>query len=122
MSWHRLIGGPHDGEWCDVRREHGLFLPPIWTVAEWPIVRLNHEPMAEPSINRHTDYKQFPLHHGKHEVVTFYIERSMTPEQALLMLAEGYRTAPSPLTPDDVRRIVREEMERLRAKIGDKHD
>ena len=92
MSYHRLIGGPHDGEWCDVRRNAGLFLPPIWTVAERPKIQVNLDAtLIASQMIRHTDYVPLPLHHGKHEVVVFYIERGMKPEDALLRLAECYR-------------------------------
>lgn len=92
MSYHRFIGGLHDGEWHEVRRDAGLFLPPIWTIQERPEVRF--DPSArfiEPTLSRRTDYVPLPLHHGKVEVVTFFIERGMKPEDALLRLAECYK-------------------------------
>ena len=96
MSYHRFIGGPHDGEWHNVVRLDGLFLPPIWTVAERPEVKLHLGPVSveDAGFNRHTDYVPLPLHHGKEEVVTFFIERGMKPETALLRLAECYKPKP----------------------------
>lgn len=93
MSYHRFIGGPHDGEWLHVRRDQGLFLPPVWTVAERPEVPVSPGEIdfKEPQLSRHTNYKPFPLHIGKDEVVAFFIEYSMTPEEALLRLAACYR-------------------------------
>ena len=92
MSYHRLIGGKHDGEWCDVQRRAGLFLPKSWTVAERPefVTNFNDAAMSVEPLTL-TEYVQFPLHVGEHEVVTFYIEKSMTPEEALLRLAACYR-------------------------------
>lgn len=90
MSYHRFIGGLHDGEWHDVQRREGLFLPPIWTIAERPQMRFNPSALVEPELSRQTHYVPLPLHHGKHEVVTFFIEQGMKPEDALLRLAECY--------------------------------
>lgn len=42
-------------------------------------------------MSRRTDYVPLPLRVGKEEVVTFFIERGMKPEDALLQLAAGYR-------------------------------
>lgn len=92
MSYHRFIGGPHDGEWLYVHRNGGLFLPPIWTVAERPKVEFDPAiQTVEPTMSRRTDYVPLPLRVGKEEVVTFFIERGMKPEDALLQLAAGYR-------------------------------
>jgi hypothetical protein len=92
VSYHRFIGGLHDGEWHDVRRPDGLFLPPIWTIQERPEVRFDPAVQTvEPTPSRRTDYKPLPLHHGKAEVVTFFIEYGMTPEEALLRLAACYK-------------------------------
>ena len=92
MSYHRFIGGPHDGEWHNVQRSHGMFLPPIWTIAERPEVKLHSGPVTleNAGVSRHTDYVPLPLHIGKEEAVTFFIERGMKPEDALLRLAECY--------------------------------
>lgn len=93
MSYHRFIGGPHDGETLHVRRNQGLWLPAIWTVAERPEIALRPSEVdcTEPQLSRRTDYKSFPLHIGKDEVVTLFIEHSMTPEEALLRLVACYR-------------------------------
>jgi hypothetical protein len=92
LSYHRFIGGPHDAEWHDVRREHGLFLPPIWTVAERPEVKLHTGPVTIEGTytSKATDYVPLPLHIGGEEVVTFFIEHGMKPKDALLRLAECY--------------------------------
>ena len=71
----------------------GLFLPKSWTVVEHPgfVTNFNDAVPVEPQTFTLTEYVQFPLHVGEHEVVTFYIEKSMTPENALLRLAECYK-------------------------------
>jgi len=94
MSYHRFIGGPHDGEWRDVRRQEGLFLPPYWTVAKASLRKVTYGESitaADVGYFTTTDYVPLPLHIGKHEVVTFFIERGMKPEDALLLLAANYR-------------------------------
>lgn len=101
MSYHRFIGGLHDGEWHDVRRDAGLFLPPIWTIQERRTIKFNPEAYlvdpSEPSMSsRRTDYVPLPLYHGKEEVVTVFIERGMKPEDALLRLAECYKPTVTP--------------------------
>jgi hypothetical protein len=100
MSYHRFIGGLHDGEWHDVRRNDGLFLPPIWTVRESPkLMAASVDPATidprGPSMNsRLTNYVPLPVHIGKEEVVTFFIEQSMKPSEAFLRLAACYRPNP----------------------------
>lgn len=96
MSVHRFIGGPHDGEWHNVQRDAGLFLPPIWTIAERPEVKLHLTAVSpEDCMSKRTDYVPLPLHVGKVEVVTFFIERGMTPEEAILRLAACYKPTSS---------------------------
>lgn len=95
MSYHRFIGGPHDGEWRDVPRNAGLFLPPIVTIAKRPEIEFNiAAQLVELTMsNRRTDYVPLSLHvDGKKDVVTFFIERGMKPEDAFLQLAAGYRS------------------------------
>lgn len=96
MSYHRFIGGTHDGEWHDVQRDAGLFLPRVWTLRNHFAINFNPNDsvLIEPSVIRHTDYVPLSLNIDKNEVVTFYIERSIKPKDALLRLAECYRPAP----------------------------
>lgn len=95
MTYHRFIGGLHDGEWHNVRRNEGLFLPPVWTIQERPEVRFDPAVQTvEPTLSRRTDYVPLPLHVGKFEAVTFFIERGMKPEDALMRLAECYKPNP----------------------------
>lgn len=94
MSYHRFIGGPHDGEWHNVQRRDGFFLPPVWSLAERRPVKLPLDPVQiEDAISRVTQYVPFPLHIGEEEAVTFFIERSMKPREALIRLAECYQPA-----------------------------
>ena len=94
MTYHRFIGGVADGEWHLVRRDAGLFLPPTWTIqARCKDSSANFDPNApiEPTLIRQSTYVPLPMHVGKEEAVTFFIEQSMKPTDALLRLAECYR-------------------------------
>jgi hypothetical protein len=44
--------------------------------------------------SRLTNYVPLPVHIGKEEVVTFFIEQSMKPSEAFLRLAACYRPNP----------------------------
>ena len=97
MSYHRFIGGLHDGEWHDVRRNDGLFLPPIWTVREitetYGGERRSRNNRSARAIDEQPTYQLVPLpvHIGKEEVVTSFMQK---PSEAFLRLAACYRPNP----------------------------